>query len=107
MILRGAAPGSEALDPRALLHLPGPGAARLRGEGPVGFGDGVGVEHRVGPVRRLGAARIADAAVDDEVADAHALRRELARQALGEAPERELAHREGRGARIALHAGAG
>ena len=52
-----------------------------------------------------GAVRTAYAAVDDEMRDVHALRRQFPRHALRQAAQRELAHREGRRVRIALHAG--
>ena len=60
-----------------------------------------------GPVGGFGAARIADRAVDDDVADMDALRVQFARHRLGEPSQRELAHGEGRRARVALHAGRG
>ena len=57
--------------------------------------------------RRAGRARVADAAVDDEVRHVDALRLQLARQRLRQAAQRELAHGERRRLRIALHAGRG
>src|SRR4029077_1628944 len=65
---------SESLDPGAKLDLPGPGAARLLHDMAVAGRDRVGIEHAVGLVRGLGAARIADAAVDHEMRDMDALR---------------------------------
>ena len=44
------------------------------------------------------------AAVDDDMSDMDALRRQFARHALREAAQRELAHRERRRLGIALHA---
>ena len=67
-------------------------------------GDGVGVEQRIGLVRRRGAPGPGDAAVDDEMGDVDSLRREFARHALRQAAQRELAHGERRRLRVALHA---
>ena len=50
-------------------------------------------------------ARAPDAAVDHDMGDMDALRVKLARHALGEPAQRELAHRERRRLRIALHTG--
>src|SRR5580658_2422558 len=97
---------SEFLDPRPQLHLPGPGAAVLAVDMEIGGGDGVGVEERI--VSRLspaGVAGLADAAVDDEMADMDVLGRKLAGEALREAAQAELAHGEGCRAGIALDAG--
>ena len=55
----------------------------------------------------LGPARIADRTVDHEVGDMDALRRQLARDALRQAAQGELAHRERRRELVALHAGRG
>src|SRR5579872_2261688 len=96
--------GLKFLHPRPQLDLPSPGAARLTQHMQISLGDGVGIEHRVGPIRRLGPARIADRAVDDEMRDVDCSRRKLARHALGEAAQSEFAHREGRGLGIALYA---
>ena len=63
---------------------------------------GSSIESRL--VGRLGAPRIADRAVDHEMRHVDALRLQLARHRLREPAQRELAHREGRGLRIALHA---
>ena len=52
-----------------------------------------------------GAVRAAHAAVDDEVDHVDALRAQLARRALRQAAQRELAHGEGGREREALHAG--
>src|SRR2546430_9627465 len=52
--------------------------------------NGIGVEHRVGLVRRLDSARITDRAVDHEMGDVNALGRELACHAqIGRASCRE------------------
>ncbi len=62
----------------------------------IGVGDSVGIEHRVGAA--IGAARVArpaDPAIDHDMADMDVLRLQLARQALREAAQGELAHREG------------
>ena len=52
-------------------------------------------------------ARAADAAVDDDMGDMDALRRQFARHALRQAAQREFAHGERRRLRIALDAGRG
>src|SRR4029078_7795437 len=95
----------KLLDPRPQFQLPGPGAARLLQHVPVARGNGVGVEHRVRPVGGFSARRTADAAVDDEMRDMNALRRQFARHALGQSTQRELAHRKRRRLGIALDAG--
>src|SRR5262249_15621244 len=92
------------LRPGPHLDLPAPGAAVLSEQMHVARRDGVGVEQAVGPVRRYRPAFAADAAVDDHVADVNAGRRQLARDALREAAQRELAHRKRRRLSIALHA---
>src|SRR5512143_2667437 len=92
-------PFSEALDPGAKLHLPGPGAARLAMDMEIGIGDGVRIESR------LAVRILPDAAIDDEMGDMDVLGRQLARHALCQPPQRELAHREGRRLGVALHAG--
>ncbi len=97
----------ELLHPRPQFHLPGPGAARLAQYVPVTQGNRIGVEHRVRPVGRLSARRAADAAVDDEVRDMDALRRQFARHALRQPAQRELAHGERRRLGVALDAGRG
>ena len=77
------APGaSERLDPRPEFELPGPGAARLAQGVQIGLGDRLGIEQRLRTVGVLDAAGAADSAVDDEMGDMDAVRRELARQAL-------------------------
>src|SRR5262249_6501953 len=100
LFLRLAA--SELLHPRPQFDLPGPGAAGLMDEVHVALGDGVGIERAVGSVGGVGAVRAPDAAVDHDVSHVDALRRKLARHALGEAAQRELAHGEGRRLGIAL-----
>src|ERR1700681_4526705 len=86
---------SELLDPRPQFQFPGPGATRLLQHVPVAQRNGVGIEHRIRPLGRLGARRAADAAIDHEMRDVNALRRQLARHALGQAAQCELTHREG------------
>ena len=49
---------SELLDPRPDLDLPAPGAAMLLHRGPVGLGDGVGIEQAVGIVPGTGRAAL-------------------------------------------------
>src|SRR5229473_366566 len=68
-------PSSKLLHPGPQFHFPGPGAARLLQHVPVTQGNGVGIEHRIRLVGRLGARGAANAAVDDEVRDVNALRR--------------------------------
>src|SRR3954463_1029155 len=80
----------KLLHPRPQFQFPGPGAARLLQHVPVAQRNGVGIEHRVGPVGGFRPRSAADTAVDDEVRDVDALRRQLARHALGEAAQREL-----------------
>src|SRR4051794_28432430 len=94
-------PISEPLEPWPHLELPRPRAAVLAIDVQVVLRDLVGEEHAV--VAALACPRVvrrADAAVDDEVRDMDVFRRELARHALREAAERELAHRERRRVRI-------
>src|ERR1700733_9142795 len=101
-------PVLESLDPRSELDLPGPGAARLAVELEIGLGDRVGGEQPVRPA--LVGARIGilgDAAVDHNVADMDVFRLQLAGEALRQAAQRKLAHRERRRARVALYRGAG
>src|SRR5262245_10257583 len=62
-------PGLEPLNPRPHLDLPGPCTARLAEQVEIAFGDRIGIEHRIRLVRWFGAAGIANAAVDDDVAD--------------------------------------
>src|SRR5438445_1222617 len=92
---------SKLLHPWPQLDPPGPGAARLLQHVPVTLRDGVGVKHGMRAIRGFGTHRAADAAVDDKMPDVNALRRQLARHALREPAQRELAHRKGRGLRIA------
>ena len=73
----------------------------------VSAGDGVGVELGVGLLAGPGRTGAADAAVDHEVRHMDVLGRQLARHALSQAPEGELAHGEGRRAGVALDAGRG
>src|ERR1700740_2127863 len=70
----------------------------------MGGGSHTGVEDAAGPVRGFDSPRIADPAVDDEVADMDALRRELASDTLRETAQREFAHRKRRRQRIARDA---
>src|SRR5260370_23931406 len=75
-------------------------------DGEVALGDRLGLQH---PVRAacagaLVAARRLDTAVDDEMCDVNVLRCKLARHALRQAAQAELAHREGCGVNIALYA---
>src|SRR6516162_3766139 len=77
-------PDSEFLHPGPEVELQSPGALRLAVEMPVAAGDGVGREPAF-----LGI--LADAAIDDDVGDMDALWSQLARHALGERPEAELA----------------
>src|SRR5258708_35071150 len=68
--------------------------------------DRLGLQHSV-PAACAGAlvaARRLDAAVDDEMRDMDVLRCKLAGHALHQAAQAELAHREGCGVDIALHA---
>src|SRR5256885_17260055 len=95
---------SEPLYPRPELYLPGPGATGLSKDLQIALCNGIGVEHRVGLVRRLDSARIADRAVDHEMGDVNALGREFACHALGKPTKGELAHREGCRLSIALDA---
>ena len=93
----------KALDPGTHLDLPGPDAARLRKQVHIGGRNCVGVEVRVLIVVRR--ASRTDSAVDDDMRDVDALGRELARHALRESAQRELAHRERRRLREPLDAG--
>src|SRR3954464_12997408 len=76
---------SKLLHPWPQFQLPGPGAARLLQYIPVVQRNRVGIEHRVRPVGGLGANCAADAAVDHEMRDVNALRRQFARHALRQA----------------------
>src|SRR5204863_4621433 len=97
---------SKPLDPGTKFELPSPRAAVLAVHVKVVPGDLVGQQHAVlAPLIRARIfRRLADPAVDDEMRDVDALRRQLARHALREAAQREFAHREGRRIRVALHA---
>src|SRR5258708_8693935 len=90
----------EILNPRAQLDLPGPGAAMLAVDVEIGLRNRRRLEHPVGTARI--AAQPLDAAVDDEMGDMDVLRCKLARHALRQAAQPELAHREGGGIDIAL-----
>src|SRR5712691_6156124 len=96
----------EILHPGPELDLPGPGAAVLAVDVEIGLRDRLRLEHAVGaaPVGARIAARSLDAAIDDEMRDMDVLRRQLARHALGEAAQTELAHRERCRVGIALDA---
>src|SRR6476646_8681019 len=94
----------ELLHPRPQLDFPGPRAAGLMDEMEVGLRDGLGIEHAVRLVGYLHPARAPDAAVDHDMGDVNALGRKLARHALSKSAQRELAHRERRRLRVALHA---
>src|SRR5262245_14837054 len=72
----------EFLRPRPEVELEGPGALGLAMHLPIAVGDGVGGQ----PVL-LG--RLADAAVDDDMADMEALGTQLARHALGQRAKAE------------------
>src|SRR5207249_2464775 len=97
---------SKPLDPGTKFELPRPGAAVLAVHVKVVPGDLVGQQHAVlAPlIRARVSRRLADPAVDDEMRDVDAFRRQLARHALRKAAQRKLAHREGRGVRVPLHA---
>src|SRR6266852_3657490 len=95
---------SEILDPGPQLDLKRPGAARLAQGFEIGLGDPVGVERAVRPLVRVRAPCAAHPAIDHEMGDVDAFGAELARRALRETPQRELAHREGRRERVALDA---
>src|SRR6516164_773042 len=88
--------GLEFLYPGTQLNLLRPRAARLLQDVQVGLRDGVGVEQGVRRVTGQRAACAADATVDDEMGNVDTLRRELARHALCQPAQRELAHGEGR-----------
>src|SRR5439155_18592337 len=92
----------EILDPRAEFDLPGPGAAVLAVEIEIALRDRRRLEHSVGTARV--AALPLDAAVDDEMGDMNVLWRELARHALRQAAQSELAHRKGSRIDVALDA---
>src|ERR1700732_2448202 len=94
---------SEGLDPRPDLDLPGPRVTRLADEVEIALRDRIRIKRGVASVG-IGPARRPNAPVDDDMADVNALRMQLARHGLREAPQRELSHGEGRGARISLHA---
>src|SRR5439155_9237784 len=73
---------SKLLHPGPQLQLPAPGTARLLQNVPIALRDRIGIEHRIRLVRGLGTRRAADAAVDDEMRDMDAVRREFACHAL-------------------------
>ena len=70
----------------------------------IALRNGVRIEHAVGLIGRIGPTVAADAAIDDDVSDVNALRRKLARHALRQSAQRELAHGERRRLGITLHA---
>src|SRR3974377_1801214 len=92
----------ELLSPGAQLDLLRPGAALLLQHVRVGLRDGVGVEQGVRRITARRAACAAYATVYDEMGNVDTLRRELARHALCQPTQRELAHGEGRRQRIAF-----
>src|SRR4029079_425092 len=94
----------ERFDPGPHLHFPRPGAAWLAQHVPVIGGDRIRVEHGVRFVFWLGPRCAANAAVDHEMRDVDAVRRQFAGHALRKAAQCELAHRKGGRVRIALHA---
>src|SRR3954447_11695143 len=96
---------SKLLHPGPQLQLPAPGAARLLQHVPVALRDGIGIEHRIRLLRRFRARYAPDAAIDHEMRDMDALRRQFARHALRQPAQCEFAHRERCGLRIALDAG--
>src|SRR5438552_1712166 len=95
---------SEPLHPRAQFYLPGPSAVRLMDDVEIACSNRVRIEQARGLARRLRTPRALDAAVDHDVRHVDALRVKLARQALREPAQRELAHGEGRRLGVALHA---
>src|SRR3954451_20611608 len=84
-----------------------PSAAWLPQDLEICLGDRVRVERAVRTIRRIDGSRAAYATVDDEMRDVNALRAEFAGRALGEAAQRELAHRKCRRVAVTLDAGAG
>src|SRR4051794_39204291 len=97
---------SEFLDPGPELDLRAPPTAVLAKDVKVGFRNLIRQQHAV--VTAFGhpgvVVALAYGAVDDEMGNVNALRMQLAREALGEAAQREFSHREGRGVRVALDA---
>src|SRR6185295_9475964 len=88
-----SAPPSEFLEPGPELELPGPGAAMLPVDIQVALRDLVGQQHAViAAIRGPRVLSRPDAAVDHEMRDVDVLRRQLARHALRQAAQRELAH---------------
>src|SRR5215217_5811401 len=84
-----------------------PSAAWLPQDLEICLGDRVWVERAVRTIRRIEAPRAAYPTVDDKMRDVNALRAEFAGRALGEAAQRELAHRKCRRVAVTLDAGAG
>src|SRR5262245_49870993 len=72
-----AAAALELLHPRPHFDFPAPGTAMLHQGAPVDLGDGVGIEEAVGIVGRIRTLGAANAAVDHEMRDMEALRRQL------------------------------
>src|SRR5215813_5477980 len=84
----------EFFGPRPHFHFPRPSATRLAQHVPIVGGDRIRSEHRVWFVCRLGPPCAANAAVDHEMRDVDALRRQFAGQALCKAAQCKLAHRK-------------
>src|SRR5580700_6080137 len=104
VVAPGYALPSKLLHPRPQLDLPGPSAVRLMQDVQIGRGNRVRIEHARLPIGRLRPALALDPAVNDEMRDMDALRAELARHALRQTAQRELAHGEWGRKRVALHA---
>src|SRR5262249_60564659 len=84
----------EFFGPRPQCHFPRPSATRLAQHVPIVGGDRIRSEHGVWFVWRLGPPCAANAAVDHEMRDVDALRRQFAGHALCKTAQRELAHRK-------------
>src|SRR5581483_6597066 len=85
---------SEFFHPGPQFHFPAPGAAWLLQHAPVAERDRIRIEKRIRPVGGVCARGAADAAINDEMRDVKALRRQLALHALREPAQREFSHRE-------------
>src|SRR5580698_7244141 len=85
---------SKLLDPRPEFHLKRPRAARLRKHIDVSLGNGIGRKKAVRTIRRRYPALAFHSTVNHEVRHMYALGAQLARHALREPPEPELARRE-------------